>query len=78
MGIQFQELWSWARRRKVFATLLVVVTLGVGILIGTVVPGHTLANHPQGPSGAALLAIPDPISLSGAFASISKIWDRRS
>jgi serine protease Do len=72
MGIQFQELWSWARRRKVFATLLVVVTLGVGILIGTVVPGHTLANHSQGPSGAALLAIPDPISLSGAFASISK------
>lgn len=72
MGIQFQELWSWARRRKVFATLLVVVTLGIGILIGTVVPGHTLANRAQGPSGAALLAIPDPISLSGAFASISK------
>jgi serine protease Do len=72
MGIQFQELWSWARRRKVFATLLVIVTLGIGILIGTVVPGHTLANHSQGPSGAALLAIPDPISLSGAFASISK------
>jgi len=72
MGIQFQELWSWARRRKVFATLLVVVTLGVGILIGTVVPGHTLANHAQAPSGASLLAIPDPISLSGAFASISK------
>jgi serine protease Do len=72
MGIQFQELWSWARRRKVFATLLVIVTLGVGILIGTVVPGHTLANHAQAPSGAALLAVPDPISLSGAFASISK------
>lgn len=72
MGIQFQELWSWARRRKVFATLLVVVTLGIGILIGTVVPGHTLANRAQGPGGAALLAIPDPISLSGAFASISK------
>ncbi|HTX15778.1 MAG TPA: Do family serine endopeptidase [Candidatus Baltobacteraceae bacterium] len=72
MGIQFQELWSWARRRKVFATILVVVTLSVGILIGTVVPGHTLANHAQVPSGAALLAVPDPVSLSGAFATISK------
>ena len=72
MGIQFQELWSWARRRKVFATILVVVTLGIGILIGTVVPGHTLANRPQAPNGAAMLAVPDPISLSGAFASISK------
>ncbi len=72
MGIQFQELWSWARRRKLFATILVVVTLGIGILIGTVVPGHTLANRPQAPNGAAMLAVPDPISLSGAFASISK------
>jgi len=72
MGIQFQELWSWARRRKLFATLLVGATLGIGILIGTVVPGHTLANRAQAPNGAALLAVPDPISLSGAFASISK------
>ncbi len=72
MGIQFQELWSWARRRKLFATILVVVTLGIGILIGTVVPGHTLANRPQAPNGAVMLAVPDPISLSGAFASISK------
>jgi serine protease Do len=72
MGIQLQELWSWARRRKVFATLLVVVTLGIGIVIGTVLPGHTLANHAQAPNGAALLAVPDPISLSGAFATISK------
>ena len=72
MGTHFQELWSWARRRKLFATILVVVTLGIGILIGTVVPGHTLANRPQAPNGAAMLAVPDPISLSGAFASISK------
>ena len=27
MGIQFQELWSWVRRRKIFASLLVAVTL---------------------------------------------------
>ncbi|HUA01528.1 MAG TPA: trypsin-like peptidase domain-containing protein [Candidatus Aquilonibacter sp.] len=72
MGIQLQELWSWARRRKVFASLLVIVTLGIGILIGTVIPAHTLANRAQAPNGAALLAIPDPVTMSGAFASISK------
>jgi serine protease Do len=72
MGTQLQELWSWARRRKLFAAILVVATLGIGILIGTVVPGHTLANRAQAPNGAAMLAVPDPISLSGAFASISK------
>jgi len=72
MGIQFQELWSWVRRRKVFATLLVAVTLCVGILIGSVVSGRALATRAQGASGASLLAIPDPVTLSSAFSSISK------
>src|SRR6202451_4263402 len=73
MGIQFQELVSWARRRKVFASLLVVVTLGVGIMIGTLISGRALATHGQSsPSGASLLAIPDPITLSNAFSTISK------
>ncbi|HSY58379.1 MAG TPA: trypsin-like peptidase domain-containing protein, partial [Terriglobales bacterium] len=73
MGVQFQELVSWARRRKIFASLLVVLTLGIGILIGTVISGRALATHGQsGPSGASLLAVPDPISLSNSFSTISK------
>jgi serine protease Do len=73
MGIQIQELVSWARRRKVFASLLVVVTLGVGIMIGTILSGRALATHDQtASSGASLLAIPDPVVLSNAFSSISK------
>jgi serine protease Do len=72
MGIQFQELYSWVRRRKIFAALLVVLTLCVGIMIGTVLSGRVLATKAQGPSGAALLAIPDPITLSNGFATISK------
>jgi len=35
MAIQFQELYSWIRRRKIFATLLIIATLGIGIVIGT-------------------------------------------
>jgi serine protease Do len=73
MGIEFQELWNWARRRKVFASLLVALTLGIGILIGSVVSGRALATRAQaGVSGASLLAVPDPVSLSSAFASITK------
>src|SRR5271154_417456 len=73
MGVQFQELANWARRRKIFASLLVVLTLGIGILIGTVISGRALATHGQsGPSGASLLAVPDPISLSNSFSTISK------
>jgi hypothetical protein len=33
MGEQVKELFNWARRRKILATLFVVLTLGVGILI---------------------------------------------
>jgi serine protease Do len=72
MGMQIQEVLGWARRRKVFAFLLVVVTLGVGIMIGTLVSGRAQATHEQSPSGASLLAIPDPVTLSSAFAGISK------
>jgi serine protease Do len=73
MGVQIQELVSWARRRKIFASLLVILTLGIGIMIGTVISGHALATHGQsGASGAALLAVPDPITLSNSFSIISK------
>ncbi len=73
MGVQFYELVSWARRRKVFASLLVAVTLGIGIMIGTIISGRALATHGQnGASGASLLAVPDPITLSNSFSTISK------
>src|ERR1700747_3351851 len=73
MGVQFYELVSWARRSKVFAALLVAATLGIGIMIGTIISGRALATHGQnGASGASLLAVPDPITLSNSFATISK------
>jgi serine protease Do len=72
MGVELRELWNWVRRRKIFAFLLVACTLGVGILIGTVIPDRTLATRAQTPSGAELLAIPEPVALSNAFSSISK------
>lgn len=72
MGIQIQELWSWVRRRKIFATLLVAFTLCIGIVIGTLISGRAQANHAQSSNGATLLAIPDPVTLSNGFAGISK------
>ena len=72
MKVQLWEVWSWARRRKVFASLLVACTLGVGILIGTVIPERSIATHAQAVTGAELLAIPEPVKLSSAFSSISK------
>jgi serine protease Do len=72
MGIQFQELLSWVRRRKFFASLLVAVTLVIGILIGTLISGRALATRGQSANGASLLAIPDPVTLSNGFSGVSK------
>ncbi len=71
MGMEFRELIDWAKRRKVFASLLVMFTLAFGILIGTLISGHVQATKGQSGSGATLLAIPDPVQLSGTFAGIS-------
>src|SRR5713101_5030288 len=70
MGIQLQELMNWARRRKIMATVLVAVTLSLGILIGTVISGHVAATKALVGNGPTPLAIPDPVQMSSAFASI--------
>jgi serine protease Do len=72
MGIQILELLTWAKRRKLFAALLVMATLGIGMMIGTLISGHAQATHAQAPNGATLLAIPDPVTLSNGFSGISK------
>jgi len=72
MGIQIREFAAWARNRKIMATLLVTVTLAIGMLIGTVISGRVGASHPSVAVGGTALAIPDPVQLSSAFASIVK------
>lgn len=74
MGMELRAIMNWAGRRKVLVSLLVAITLGVGIVIGTLISGHALATREQAfaPTGAALLAIPDPVNLSSGFANISK------
>src|SRR5579864_7016875 len=70
MGMQIREFTTWVRNRKVLATVLITVTLAVGMLIGTVISGHVGAAHPSPGVGGTALAIPDPVQLSSAFATI--------
>jgi len=72
MGIEFREFMNWARRRKTFAAVLVGATLALGVFIGAIVPGGALARRAEGPSGAAMLAVPEPVTLSNAFSGITK------
>lgn len=74
MGVELREIMSWARRRKLFASFLVAATLCVGIIIGTIISGHALAtrDEPVASTGAALLAVPNPVVLSNGFSGITK------
>jgi serine protease Do len=69
MGKQLGEIFGWARQRKLLFTLLVVATLGIGVVIGSIGSGHVAAMRDQ---GATPLAIPNPVQLSGSFAAIVK------
>ena len=70
MGIQFRELVTWVRHRKVFASVLLAFTLGLGIMIGTLIPGHVVATRASKGGSAAMIAIPDPVNLSNGFSTI--------
>jgi serine protease Do len=62
---------GWSRRRKFLLSLLVACTLGVGIVVGTVISGRVAATrNSQAATGAALLTVPDPVRLSTTFAPI--------
>jgi serine protease Do len=72
MGIQIRDFLSWARQRKKFALTLAVATLVTGMVIGTLVTGGALARRAETASGASMLAVPDPVTLSNAFSGITK------
>ena len=79
MGIQFRELWSWARHRKVLATLLVALTFGVGILIGTLISGRVLATRGQAAQRSLFAGGPrSRHALRRLFRDFQESWDPRS
>src|ERR1700741_4214555 len=72
MGQQVKELFDWGRRRKILASVFVVLTLAVGIMIGSVVSGRVSAMKTLSFAGtnATPLAMPDPIPSAASFSSI--------
>ncbi len=70
MSIDLREFSGIARRNRWELTVLLSVTLLCGLLIGTVLPGPGAIAAKIGKDSATPLAIPDPVHLSSAFASI--------
>src|ERR1700677_1657171 len=70
MGQQLLEIFGWARRRKLLASAFLVLTLVVGILIGSIVSGRTSAMKAMSAfagANATPLKVPAPVPSSAAF-----------
>ncbi|MGB6431137.1 MAG: Do family serine endopeptidase [Candidatus Acidiferrales bacterium] len=70
MRMAWREIAGWTRSRKLLASVAVALTLGIGILIGTVISGRVSATHSIFSLGTSPLAMPDPVQLSTTFAGI--------
>jgi serine protease Do len=69
MGMQIRGIVNWSRTRRGVAALLVAATLGVGILIGSVISDRAGASHATY-ENVKTLAVPDPVVMSNTFSGI--------
>jgi len=60
------------RTRKVLSSILILFTLSLGILIGTLINTGVKAAKDQVAPGATALVIPNPVQLSNAFTQLAK------
>ncbi|MGH9669527.1 MAG: Do family serine endopeptidase [Terriglobales bacterium] len=71
MGPVLSGWWERLKARRLASTLLVVVTLVVGIVIGTVI-SYGVKGKEMNTADATQLSIPAPQELSSAFARIAR------
>jgi len=64
--------WKFFQQQKLLSFTLVLFTLSVGILIGTLLTGGASAQKDAVAPDATPLKIPDPVQLSTAFTQIAK------
>src|SRR5215475_154561 len=71
MGEQVKGIVGWARRQKALAGFFLAFTLGVGIMIGSVVSDKVQAMRSTfAGTNASKLAVPDPIPSASSFSGI--------
>jgi serine protease Do len=69
--MQFEALWGRLKANRLAFTLVILLTLTVGILIGTLVSGHVRGQERKS-SDATPLSVPAPRQLSNQFAQVAK------
>ncbi len=71
-SMKFEPFIAWLRRQKILSLALVLFTLALGMVIGTVITRNVGARDQVVAPGATPLAIPAPAQLSSAFVQIAK------
>jgi len=69
--MHLEALWGRFKANRLAFTLVILLTLTVGILIGTVVSGHVRGQEKKS-SDATPLSVPAPRQLSNQFAQVAK------
>ncbi|MFB3915671.1 MAG: Do family serine endopeptidase [Terriglobales bacterium] len=73
MNVRASAFWTRLKTHRLASTLLVLVTLALGILIGTIISYGVRGNQVKNISADATpLTIPEPRQLSSQFAQIAK------
>ena len=72
MGARARATFDQIRANRLASTILVMITLAVGILIGTVISNGAKAKVLPNSSDASQIQIPAPKQLSSAFSQIAK------
>lgn len=72
MQVRARQLWERYKANRLASTLVVLLTLSLGILIGTIVSGGVRGQEKKS-AEATPLSLPAPRQLSNQFAQISKV-----
>ena len=72
MDPRASAFWVWLKANRPAYTLSILVTLTLGILIGTVISYGVKGQDKKTASDAAVLSVPSPQTLSNQFAQIAK------
>ena len=72
MNQRASAFWAWLKANRPAYTLSILVTLTVGILIGTVISFGVKGQDKKIASDATPLSVPSPQTLSNQFSQIAK------
>jgi serine protease Do len=72
MQVRARQLWERYKANRLASTLVILLTLSLGILIGTIVSGGVRGQEKKS-AEATPLSLPAPRQLSNQFAQISKM-----